>query len=254
MSDQSNGDSHGPTGLVFGAAAEAYEQYRLGYSAEIGEAVLTFAERTVRAALEIGAGTGKATRLFASRGVHVTAVEPDRDMAAVLSRSTRDLPVQAVVATFEDFHPECRFDLLFSAAAWHWTDRETRWARAVEMLRSGGTLALFGVPGDLVDPRLAQAVEGVEREFLRPESDHPGDEWSIADITRTDGLADVKELRLPHSFVSSAEDYVGGLATVSSYLDLKASTRAEALHAVRAALPEHVLVDATAHLVLARRR
>lgn len=254
MADPSNGPSHTRQGLVFGTSAEAYERYRLGYSGEVADAVLAYAERPVLAALEIGAGTGKATRLFASRGVHVTAVEPDRNMAALLGSATRDLPVRAVVATFEEFQPERKFDLLFSAAAWHWTDPETRWTRAVEMLLGGGTFALFGAPGGLLDPRLAQAVDAVAREFLPAGSDQAGDEWSIEDISRTDGLVDISEFRLPRTCRTSAENYLRRLATVSSYLQLEASVRDKALNATRAALPDNVLVDATVHLALARRR
>ncbi|MFC7221014.1 hypothetical protein ACFQLX_23065 [Streptomyces polyrhachis] len=54
--------------LRFGARAEAYERFRPGYPAEVFDAVAAYAGRPVRTALEIGVGTGKATRLFAGRG------------------------------------------------------------------------------------------------------------------------------------------------------------------------------------------
>ena len=65
--------------LSFGVVAEAYERFRPAYPVELLDMVMTYAGRPVRTALEIGAGTGKATRLFAQRGVMVTAVEPDGD-------------------------------------------------------------------------------------------------------------------------------------------------------------------------------
>ncbi|MDQ6819258.1 MAG: hypothetical protein M3076_02785 [Actinomycetota bacterium] len=45
----------------------------------------------------------------------------------------------------------------------------------------------------------------------------------------------------------------GREAPVSGYLSLDAARRNEALHEVRAVLPDRVEIDATAHLVLARR-
>src|SRR5258708_34542599 len=63
--------------LSFGVMAEAYERFRPGYPVELLDMVMTYARQPVRTALEIGAGTGKATRLFAQRGVTVTATEPD---------------------------------------------------------------------------------------------------------------------------------------------------------------------------------
>ncbi|HEY7813816.1 MAG TPA: methyltransferase domain-containing protein, partial [Nakamurella sp.] len=64
--------------------AEAYERFRPGYPAELVDLVLAYADRPVRNALEIGAGTGKATRVFADRGLLVTATEPDAAMLDVL--------------------------------------------------------------------------------------------------------------------------------------------------------------------------
>lgn len=71
--------------LSFGAIAEAYERFRPGYPAELLDSVMTYAGRPVRTALEIGAGTGKATRLFAEHGVTVTATEPDAAVLAELN-------------------------------------------------------------------------------------------------------------------------------------------------------------------------
>ena len=51
--------------LSFGAVASAYERYRPGYPDELVDEVLAYAGRPVRTALEVGAGTGKATRAFA---------------------------------------------------------------------------------------------------------------------------------------------------------------------------------------------
>ncbi len=65
--------------------------------------MFAYAKRPVRTAVEVGAGTGKATRLFAGRGVAVTALEPDPDMLSVLQRTTAGLPVIAVRVEFEEF-------------------------------------------------------------------------------------------------------------------------------------------------------
>ena len=126
------------SGLVFGSVADRYERYRLGYPNELLAAVLRYAGRPIRAALEVGAGTGKATRLFASPGREVTALEPDAEMASLLASTTQGLPVEPVIATFPRFGAERRFDLVYAAAAWHWTDPRTRWSKVVELLVPGG--------------------------------------------------------------------------------------------------------------------
>jgi hypothetical protein len=170
----------------------------------------------------------------------------------VLRRATRDLPVEVIVASFEQLEAEHTFGLLFAAAAWHWTDSRTRWTRAVELLAPGGVLALFGIPGDVKDPRLRQTVDDIEQRLLPVGTQAPGHPWSPEDVRRAAGLTDVTTMQFSHSIVSSADDFVGRLGTVSSYLNLNTSRRREGLDAVRMALPDHVEIDATAHLVLAR--
>ena len=78
-------------GLLFGSVAESYELYRVDYSNNLVDTVLAYAGRPVHSALEVGAGTGKATRPFASCGIEVIALEPDADMARVLKKATRGL-------------------------------------------------------------------------------------------------------------------------------------------------------------------
>ncbi len=239
--------------MSFGSVADQYEQYRLDYVGEVVDAVQQFAGRPLHSALEVGAGTGKATRLFAARGMHVTALEPDAAMAEVLGRATRSLPVEKVITTFEDFETGHRFDLVYAAAAWHWTDPATRWARAVELLVPGGVLALIGSPAGLADPVQAAAVAELEKQVLAaddPAVIHP---WSFQEMAAVDGLVDCERRELARVVTTTAADVVGRLATVSAYLMLGPEARAEALRRVRALLPDRVDVDATVQLCLARR-
>ena len=77
----------------FGAVAAAYERFRPGYPAELVDTVMRYARQPLRTVLEIGAGTGKATRLFAERGVTVTATEPD---AAMLAELRKHVPANVI--------------------------------------------------------------------------------------------------------------------------------------------------------------
>jgi SAM-dependent methyltransferase len=128
---------------VFGEVAELYERRRPGYPAEVFDAVLGALDSTARA-LEAGCGTGKATRELARRGVDVTAYEPDSAMASVARRACADLPVRIEERPFEEWTGEPQsFDLVASAQAWHWIDRERRDELARTALRPGGTLAVW---------------------------------------------------------------------------------------------------------------
>ena len=62
--------------LSSGAVTQAYERSRPGYPVELAGMVMAYAGQPAgRAALEIGAGTGKVTHLFAQRAVVVTATK-----------------------------------------------------------------------------------------------------------------------------------------------------------------------------------
>ncbi len=92
------------------------------------------------------------------------------------------IPVEPVVTTFEHFETARCFDLVYAAAAWHWTEPATRWVRTVEMLVPGGVLALFGSPAEPQDPALVAAVDEIEKQVL-PNDDpavvHP---WSMEEM------------------------------------------------------------------------
>ncbi|WP_414169340.1 class I SAM-dependent methyltransferase [Streptoverticillium reticulum] len=105
----------------FGEVAEAYDAARPDYPDQLVAGVVEFADLREAPALEVGAGTGKATRAFAVHGLTMTCIEPDQRMAGVLSRTCAGLPgVTVETGEFETRQPDHRYGLLFSGQAWHW--------------------------------------------------------------------------------------------------------------------------------------
>ncbi|MFB9314647.1 class I SAM-dependent methyltransferase [Nocardioides plantarum] len=240
--------------LSFGSDAEAYDRFRPGYPDSLVDTVLAHADGPVTRALEVGAGTGKATAGFASRGLVVTAIEPDPGMRAVLAtRITQGgWTVDVVDATFEtvDLDAVGPVDLLYAAAAFHWTDPATRWSRAAAALRPGGVLAVFGCARDLADPALAARVDALTEPVLPQD---PTLSWDIGVLREQPAFADVVETTLPRTATMSADDYVSHLTTVSAYRVLPATQRDELLSGVRGLLPDVVEVTEDVPLHLARR-
>lgn len=95
--------------------------------------------------LEIGPGTGRATRPLASLGAEVTAVELGANLARVAARELADLrSVTIVKVAFEDWPlPPQPFDAVVVATAWHWLDSAVSWRRVEEALRPGGHLGII---------------------------------------------------------------------------------------------------------------
>lgn len=248
----------------FGAVAEAYERFRPGYPDELAELVTAYAGRPVRSALEIGAGTGKATRLFAGRGIAVTATEPDPAMLAELRRRT-PANVTAVQAAFEDLRPAGLagpYDLVYAAASLHWTRPEGRWPRVAALLEPGGVVASFGGPVRPADPAVEESVRAARAPFLAsddvpsPDGTHPDEDmqWPGTELQRSSWFHDVRQHVIGRRLTMTSADYLGHLSTVSAYLQLQDTVRRQAFEAIARVLPGTVEISADIVLHLARRR
>ena len=239
--------------LSFGSVAEHYERYRPGYPEALVDLIL--GDVPVSTAIEIGAGTGKATRVIARRGIAVTAVEPDLQMGAVLGRETSGLPVTLIRSTLEDLSGLPPADLLYAAAAWHWTDPVTRWQHAAALLRQGGVFASFGGPINIADDRLADEVEELRdgvigsEDIAGTDGEPDGLAWPGNELLASPYFTAVEEHDLPDTVPMAADDLVGLMSTVSAYLLLPEQTRTDLLGRIRALLPDTLDVrrDLTLH-------
>jgi SAM-dependent methyltransferase len=132
---------------TFDTAAELYERARPGYPRQLFADLATSTGLRTGGArvLEVGAGTGKATRGLLERDWSVVALEPGRALAAVARRVLAGRgDVDVVVSPFERWlaGEQKPFDLVFAATSWHWLDPQVAYRRAAELLRPGGQLAI----------------------------------------------------------------------------------------------------------------
>ena len=130
---------------TFNTAPALYEDVRPGYPAELIRDVIDFSglEDNNRV-LEIGCGTGKATRPFAERRYELVCLDIGADLIAVARESLTEFPnVSFVEQAFEEWESNGKFDLIISATAFHWVDPKIRYLKASEVLKSNGFLAVF---------------------------------------------------------------------------------------------------------------
>lgn len=134
-------------GRLFDEVPELYDRVRPTYPDELfADLVAVTGTHEGSSVLEVGCGTGQATRSLAALGFSVTAVEPGQGMAALARQRLASFDnVQIETSTFEEWDDEARhFDLLLAAASWHWVDPAIGWSRAHRVLRPGGWMALIG--------------------------------------------------------------------------------------------------------------
>jgi SAM-dependent methyltransferase len=141
---------------LFDQEAEAYDLYRPTYPDAAIDELLGPVPAGLDV-LDVGCGTGIASRQMAQRGAKVLGVELAPRMAAI----ARGHGVEVEIAAFEGWEVAGRtFHRVASAQAWHWLDLPIATAKAASVLRPGGRLCLIwnaGCPPD----ELADALEEV---------------------------------------------------------------------------------------------
>ncbi len=256
--------------LVFGEDPELYDRARPGYPDAVVDDVLGFCglEPARCRALEIGAGTGKATVAFARQGVRVRALEPDPAMAAVAERNCRPYPdVSIEVTSFEDWGLlEHAFDLVFSAQAWHWVRTGVRCTRAAAALAEGGCLALLWhrvrwAPDDPVRAALDECYREHAPALYARGPGFPGltpaqlEDESVVELEACGHFVDVTVHEHPWSQSFGPARYVDRLRTQSDHRLLPDGDRRKLLEAIAEVIEAHggsVTVPHSTLVVLAR--
>ena len=243
--------------LIFGEVAEQYDRARPSYPDALFDTVIAYGGLAEGDdALEVGAGTGKATRGFLTRGLRVHALEPSPGMATVL----RSYGVAVEETTFEEWPLHAgAFRLVYAAQAWHWVKSDDRYGKAAAALAPGGTLALFwnqgrewtGALGDdnnaVYDehaPHLAKITDrwyldqflddlaevpelaGVTKRVITWEQRYSTDEWVTLLGTHSDHrILPAEQRRRLHAAVGEVIDRHGGIVDVVYDVNCYLATR-----------------------------
>ena len=95
--------------------------------------------------LEIGPGTGQATKPLAKIGAEITAIELGAALADIARKELQQhTNVHVVTGSFEETHlPASHYDLIYSATAFHWVKEEYKFAKTAQLLKPKGYLAII---------------------------------------------------------------------------------------------------------------
>jgi len=144
----------------FGSDPERYDRARARYPQAMVERIV--AASPGPDVVDVGCGTGIAARQFQAAGCEVLEVEPDARMADF----ARQTGVEVEVATFEAWDSAGQaFDAVVAGQTWHWVDPVAGAAKAAQVLRPGGQLAVFWNV-DQPPPELAEAFAAVYRRVV----------------------------------------------------------------------------------------
>jgi SAM-dependent methyltransferase len=208
--------------------AERYERGRPDYpQAAVDTIVSELGLSAGRTVLDLGAGTGKLTRLLVPSGANVIAVEPIREMREQLTGVVALTGTAERIPLTDDY-----VDAVTVAQAFHWFDADVALREIHRVLRTGGGVALIWNARDERDP-LQAALSEI---FDRYEGDTPRRQnrnWKT--MLSDSGLFErTRRVLFPHVQQLDEQGVVDRVLSVSFMASLPAAERAEVERQVRA--------------------
>lgn len=167
--------------LSFENAVEVYDEVRPSYPAALFDELFGLLPVEPQI-VEVGPGTGKATRDLLARGAWVHAIEIGPAMAARLQANLPSERLLVSVGDFETMDIRPGADAVFSATAYHWISPASQASRPAAILRVGGLVAIVDLiqvdsPDDLgFLPQPSRSTSGTDSDTVGPQ--HPlGTPW-----------------------------------------------------------------------------
>jgi ubiquinone/menaquinone biosynthesis C-methylase UbiE len=241
---------------IFDEIVMNYDKVRWGYPNKLFADIIRYSEpEKGKKALEIGAGTGKATAPFLDMGYVVTAVEMGKNMTEfLLEKFIGYSSFNVITATFEDASlEEVSYDLIYAASSFHWVDAEIGCPKVYRLLKSGGVFALFRNNSVLAEgEELYEEIQTVyekyyysyyiskerpvrksKEEFCKPSEIYRG--FRFEGLERY-GFSEVTMKLYDESRTYSADEYIALLDTYSDHRGLPDDNRAALYEGIKEAI------------------
>jgi len=211
----------------FDQAAALYADARPDYPAAALDWLLPDGARRV---LDLGAGTGKLTRLLVDRTLEVVAVEPSPQMGAELASYVPEAELHEAPAERIPV-PDASVDAVLVGQAFHWFDCDPALAEIARVLRPGGRLGLlWNFDDDSVAwvDALATATGTTARANLRE-----------PDVTVPEAFTHISTAEFPHGQRLTRDGLHGLIQTHSFYLVQNEEGRAAVRRGIDDVLDSH---------------
>lgn len=170
------------------AQGATYAQSRRGYHPKLYQIIIDYHASTggqPTTILDIGCGPGTAIRELAPRFTHAIGLDPSEGMISTARSlggvSSTSQPIRFELSTAEDLGSQLSppisdfsVDIIIAATAAHWFDMSHFWPRAAQLLKPGGTVALWAVSSIYAHPSMPNhaaiqaAMSELEDRHLKP--------------------------------------------------------------------------------------
>lgn len=192
--------------------------------------------------VEVGPGTGQATRPLAERGLRILALELGPHLAARARQNLASFPdVDVVTASYEAWDPgSARFDAVFACNSFHWVDPAIRFQKSAAVLRPDGHLIVLATPWVIPDDAdrfwwdVQDDYVAVRGERVDPATKHPDRIGDLGPAVRASGLFEEPTIkRYLFDVTFTADDYAVNLSTQSGIKEFPPDAQPELISRIR---------------------
>ena len=225
---------------IFDSIPDEFDKWRPHYCKELFADLIEYAKLdSEKMALEVGSGTGQASEPILKTGCSYLAIELGENFVEIMkNRFDSYSNFQIVNADFETYiFDHEQFDLVYAASAFRWIPEKIGYPKAYEILKSGGTFAMFVMHPDLrpgrgyTDEPLYSKIQEVYAEYFHPET-----EFTCSfdyDARDKYGFVDLEYHEYLKTREYSANDYVSLIGTYSDHLLLQEPYKSKFYEGIR---------------------
>ncbi len=250
--------------MTFNDDVKNYDKYRPDYPDELFNDIIKYSNESLTNGFEIGAGTGQATSYFANSGINITAIDIGKNMVDYLSDKFNSYPnVNCICTSFEDYKNDYnKFDLVYSATAFHWLDEKYSLSKIKNILKDNGIIALFwnhpfvGRKDDIVHNEIRKVYDKYRPNDKTPKEFSTEDTDKYKNLLKKFDFTDIEVKLYYRERRFTADEYVFLLNTYSDHrilpFDIKDKFESEIYSAINHNRNEIIIYD-TIDLYLGRK-
>ena len=225
-----------PLSWQFEDAAQLYDEVRPRYPAEIVEHIIAFAALTVHGRIfELGCGTGQMTLAIAQRGYAMVAIDQGERLAALAATHCAPYPqVRVVACAFEAWQDTAEsYDLFLAAQSFHWIEPHYGLARAAELLKAGGAIAVVGTDDRSHESAFWQVAAPIYNKYNPVDSSGKPHIDTLQALRTSGQFVDIRDVRTTWTRRYTGEEYLKLLWTFSDHRAMPEPHRSQFFEEIR---------------------
>ena len=251
---------------TFDNAVLDYEISRPEYPKELFDTIWAYKTLDSKSkVLEIGSGTGKATKPFLDKNCIVTALEPGKQLADLcMKKYAQNKNFLQLNMTLQEFQSsENMYDFIFAATAFHWIPEEYGYKRVFELLKNDGVFARFAYHAgrDHKRQELTEEINYLYKKYMNANQEYKEyseiDAVKLASLAEYYGFSDSQYWLLHTSKDFTAEEYMALLRTYPDHIKHEEDNKKKLFDGIYSAIEKAggvITVNYAVDLQMARKR